>query len=86
MVSIKPIGNANKTAPNSASERCNWACMCGIRDTHEEYPKPETKKNTVLAILNPFGEFWILLKKGRIIICEIYLAANLGLFNQILFF
>jgi len=26
------------------------------------------KKNIVLAILNPCGEFWILFKKGKIII------------------
>ena len=57
IVSINPIGNANKTAPNSASDKCNCACICGILETQEEYPKPERKKNTVLAIRYPLGVF-----------------------------
>ncbi len=32
--------------------------MEGIREAHEEYPNPETKKNIVVAILNFLGD-WI---------------------------
>jgi hypothetical protein len=62
IVNIKPIGNANKTAPNCASVKCNCAFILGIRDAQDEYPNPETKKNTVFANLNPLGECCSFLK------------------------
>jgi hypothetical protein len=43
--------------------------MCGIRETQEEYPNPERKKKTVLAIRYPLGVFWIFLKNGKIMSC-----------------
>ena len=52
IVSIKPIGKANNTAPNWPSFKCNCCCIDGIREAQDEYPKPEIKKNTPQAILN----------------------------------
>jgi hypothetical protein len=44
IVNIKPIGKANKTAPNWASFKCNCDLISGILDAQEEYPNPEIKK------------------------------------------
>lgn len=56
MVSISPIGNANNTAPSCASFKCNCCCIEGILEAQEEYPKPDIKKKTVVAILNLTGD------------------------------
>src|SRR5258708_19534252 len=55
-VSIRPIGSANKTAPNCASFR--WSCcwMVGILDAQVENPNPETKKKIATIILIRPGE------------------------------
>ena len=56
MVSISPIGDANNTAPSCASFKCNCCCIEGILEAHEEYPKPDIKKKTVVAIRNLAGD------------------------------
>jgi len=46
---LKPIWNANKTAPNQPGIKTQLCCIWYLVITHEEYPNPETKKNTVFA-------------------------------------
>jgi hypothetical protein len=56
MVSMSPIGDANNTAPSCASFKCNCCCIEGILEAHEEYPKPDIKKKTVVAIRSFAGD------------------------------
>ncbi|HEX8676956.1 MAG TPA: hypothetical protein VF700_07040, partial [Segetibacter sp.] len=56
IVSMSPIGDANNTAPSCASFKCNCCCIEGILEAHEEYPKPDIKKKTVVAIRSLAGD------------------------------
>lgn len=56
MVNMSPIGRANKTVPSWASFKWSWCFMVGMRDAHEEYPKPEMKKKIAQPIRNCLGD------------------------------
>jgi len=56
-VSISPSGRANNTDPSSASLKFSFCCMAGILEAQVENPKPETKKNNVMAMRALAGEF-----------------------------